>query len=453
MGMSIVEHMIEGRVESRAAGRQRIPEELAEMPPGPRLATLLAGLDRSRLNGHDLVILAMARARQVAHDQAQLLSDIAEVAHCPPGDADSPVARVTEVDEFAADEIRMALTLTRRAAEAMLALALDLTRRLPRVHAALLAGQIDLARARVFSQETSALSESAARQVVDQVIDAAEGLTTGQLAARIRRLVITTDPEAAHRRQERSVTRRRVESGLDPHGTATLAGHHLPPDRSAAAVARIDELARARKQAGDPRTMDQLRADTFLDLLDGTAGSVVGQPAAADGANASGQDRRPAPRGGVELRVPLTTLMGLSEQPGELAGWGPVIAEIARQVAQRQQRSPWRVSVYDKGRIIHHGPLRRRPTIAQAKLIKARDNTCRAPGCRVPAHRADVDHTRPYAQGGATKPDNLGVLCRHDHRLKDEGGWKVRQISEGVFIWYSRLGHQYTVTPDPPLPP
>ena len=50
------------------------------MPPGPELAVTLAGIDRDRLGGHDRVELLKARARQLAHDQAQLYADIHSVS-------------------------------------------------------------------------------------------------------------------------------------------------------------------------------------------------------------------------------------------------------------------------------------------------------------------------------------------------------------------------------------
>jgi hypothetical protein len=34
--------------------------------------------------------------------------------------------------------------------------------------------------------------------------------------------------------------------------------------------------------------------------------------------------------GTVDITVDLRTLLGLTEEPGELGGWGPVIADIAR---------------------------------------------------------------------------------------------------------------------------
>jgi hypothetical protein len=414
-------------------------EALADMPPGPELATVLARVDRAALNGYDLVEVLRARARQIAHEQAELLADMVEIAHCEAGEWDAPVARLADADDFAADEIRLALHLTRRAADSQLMLAYGLVERLPAVHAALTAGAIDLPRARVFDAETVSLPDEEARAVAASVIDAAPELTTGQLRVRLRRLVIAVDPEAAARRQREAERLRRVEHGLDSEGTATLAGYQLPPDRAATAAARIDALARAAKQAGDPRTLDTLRADLFLSILNGDDAIL----------DAAGGARR---GGGVELTVPFTTLMGLSEEPGEVKGWGPVTAEVARKVAEAQRTGcPWRVSVYDDaGILVHHDHLRRRPTAEDAAFVKARDRTCRAPGCRTPAQKADIDHTREWATGGPTVRSNLGVLCRHHHGFKGSKGVSLIQLAPGVFVWRTRLGHVYTVRPEPP---
>jgi hypothetical protein len=408
-------------------------EELAQLPPGAALAAVLARVDRSVLNGFELVEVAKATQRQVAHYQAELLATVRETAYCPPGDHTSSPERTDLPDEYAADEIRWALTLTRRAADTLLGVAFSLVERLPDVHRSLRSGDIDLPKARVLAEETADLAPPLARRMVELVLPIAGGLTTGQLRARLRRLVIAADPQAAAHRLRRAVTQRRVEHFLDPDGTATLAGRHLPPDRAATAAARIDALARAAKRAGDARTLDELRADLYLGLLNGDAPAT------------------PPTAGGVEITVPLAALMGVSDEPGHLAGWGPVLAEVARSLAQQQRDRPWRFSVHDEaGALVGHGRLRRRPSAADAAFVKARDRTCRAPGCRTPAHKADVDHTVAWEDGGPSLPGNLGVLCRHCHRYKHSSGVHVAQPTPGVFIWRTRLGHTYTTRPEPP---
>ena len=44
----------------------------------------------------------------------------------------------------------------------------------------------------------------------------------------------------------------------------------------------------------------------------------------------------------VDLRVDLDTLNELNDHPGDLAGYGPVIADIARQVAEHETKAEWR---------------------------------------------------------------------------------------------------------------
>jgi hypothetical protein len=102
-------------------------------------------------------------------------------------------------DEHAADEIRFALT--RRAADSLMASAYHLVERIPAACAALRSGRIDLPKARV-------LPPSVARQVIDLVLPIAGDLTTGQLRVRLRKLVITADPQAADRRHAQALTRR-----------------------------------------------------------------------------------------------------------------------------------------------------------------------------------------------------------------------------------------------------
>ncbi|MGE5828812.1 MAG: hypothetical protein ACM30G_10700, partial [Micromonosporaceae bacterium] len=60
--------------------RRELPDGLELMAPGPGLAAVLAGLDRASLAGPDLIVVARARARQLAHEQAQLLADVLEIA-------------------------------------------------------------------------------------------------------------------------------------------------------------------------------------------------------------------------------------------------------------------------------------------------------------------------------------------------------------------------------------
>lgn len=192
--------------------------------------------------------------------------------------------------------------------------------------------------------------------------------------------------------------------------------------------------------------MDQLRADVMVDLLTG-AGDVTG-PAGTGPGEATGASR--ARRDGVRIRVDLETLAGLADTPGELEGYGPVIAEVARQVAGAQIHQRWSFEVTDddSGMVISTGTIRRRPTAAQQRQVAAESSTCVFPGCRMPAVDCDLDHRHDWSMGGSTTVENLAPLCRHDHRIKHRLGWKYGRSSAG-HEWTTKLGHTYTTTIPP----
>ena len=410
--------------------RAVLPDELDVMPPGPELAVVLAGIDRSRCGGDDLVTLLQARARQIAHDQAQLLADVVEMAHCPT----AGVARAKHPDEFAELELACALTWTPNAAGKQLWFAMDLLKRLPTVHEAMLVGWIDQPKAWIFSDVLMPVEDDGhAQRIADLVLPDARELTTAEIARKLRKLIAQMDPEAAKRRAEKSKEGRRVESGADAAGTAWVNAFGLPIERTAAAMERLDALARANRNTGDQRTMDQLRADTFLDLLEG-------------------RYRGPAPvmrKGVVELTVPLTTLMGLDDLPGDLAGWGPVCADIARQTAAQQHAdgdAQWRFSVRDEhGNLVASGLTRRRPPAKMAAFIRADTTRCAAPGCHHPATRCDLDHRIRHTDHGVTARVNMSPLCPRHHRSKDEGGWHYLEIRHNFFVWISPRNRRYFV--------
>lgn len=145
----------------------------------------------------------------------------------------------------------------------------------------------------------------------------------------------------------------------------------------------------------------------------------------------------------------MDTLIGLCEEPGEIPGWGPVIADLARQVALRQQDSQWRITLTDPdtGAVLHNGTTRRRPTTTQARWVQATHPTCVFPTCRMPATDCDLDHTTDHQHGGPTLITNLGPACRHDHTLKHKPDWELRRTQHGRYQWTTPHGHTY---PQPP---
>jgi hypothetical protein len=152
------------------------------------------------LSGNDTVDYAAAVYRMVNHVQGLFLPAVAET-----GIAEKPLTaeRLAGPDpDFAADEIRAALCLTRSAAEGWFWLAWDLRERLPQVQAALVSGVLDLPRVKILSEWTLDLPDPAARALVAALLPRAHRLTTGQLIDEIKKLAVAIDPDWARRRYE-----------------------------------------------------------------------------------------------------------------------------------------------------------------------------------------------------------------------------------------------------------
>ncbi len=409
---------------------ESVPERLDEMAPGPVLAAFMASVDVDRLSGYDVVSVLRTHQRLVSHFQAAMYRDMLALIDVFGQDFDQPFA---EACADAEAEVRVGLGLTRRAAEAELSFALELHRRIPQVLEALSCGVIDVRRARVIEHHTIDLPVGMARAIVDQVIDEAPNLTTGELGAWLRRLRVETDPQEATSRMERAVEDRRVVLEATPSGTANLHAYDLPPDRAVAIMDRINRTARMLPTDG--RSVDQMRADVVMDLLEGQTNEVSG-----------------VRRGVIDLHVDLDTLAGMDDRAGELAGYGPVIADIARKIASGATDAEWRYTVTDPdtGAIIDTGTTRRRPTAKQRRDVQARDRTCVFPGCRMPALASDLDHRIPSAESGRTNTDDLAPLCRHCHRIRHRSNWKYRRLPDGTAEWTTKTGRTYTTRNRPP---
>jgi hypothetical protein len=416
------------------------------------------------LDDDELISVMQFWDRVASSAAAAQLAAVAELARRrprsylddPAGHLDAGDPSVPEISEFAVDEIAAALRLSRPAAGARLHVAVELTR-LPEVSAALADGLLDVPMARAVVDAVAVLDADTAVAVSRQVLPRAARQTVGQLRSALSRAVLTADPTAAEARHERAVATRHVTLQPARDGMAELWAL-LPADAAVAVFGRID--AHARREAADGRPMDARRADALVTTVLGAC-----PPAAASGEGASAATDRAATRitaetdvaasrsdagpviaaASVSVTVPVGTALGLDDEPGELAGYGPVPASMARRLAGT---TTWRKITTDPltGTVVEVGRTAYTPTAALADLVRVRDVTCRFPGCRQPAGRCDLDHVVPWPTGPTTA-DNLAALCRHHHRLKHQTQWTVRAGNTADLIWTAPTGHTYATAP------
>ena len=242
-------------------------------------------------------------------------------------------------------------------------------------------------------------------------------VTPGRLRARTQRLLLSLDPDGARRRRERAQRRRSVRLRPDQHGMAWLSAY-LPTAAALACHAALDRAAAGEPDPDDERGTDARRADALVDRL--LTGQFDGNPP---------HDAPPAVTTSVvvNVTVPLTSLVGLDSTPAVITGHGAVDAAHARELAWHPDAT-WRRLVTDPmtGTVLDIGTTRYRPPDPLARYVRARDVTCRWPGCATPASRCDLDHTIPYPIG-ATSAANLVALCRRHHRLKTLTAFDTQQ--------------------------
>ncbi|MGH3972776.1 MAG: DUF6596 domain-containing protein, partial [Pseudonocardiaceae bacterium] len=64
-------------------------------------------------------------------------------------------------------------------------------------------------------------------------------------------------------------------------------------------------------------------------------------------------------RYGIEVRVRLSTLLGIDDHPAELPGWGPIPAAAARDLVAAQHNAEWRIAIVDTEGYLLHGEVKR----------------------------------------------------------------------------------------------
>ncbi len=476
---------------------------LAAVAPGAGLAGVLERVDVVSAVDELLVETVVAGERQAAWGHLLAALAAAELSRRA---SMNPLWRepVPSRTCVAGDELAMRLGWSRAAANRLVRDGRALEGVLLPVADAVRAGLIDASKVRVLTDRLHERAYQLAWPVLDQVLPQAATRTPSQLAGDIDRALLTVAPQDAAIRLPRAIASRHVcHPRRLPDGMAGLWAV-LPAVDAARIDATLEAAARTARAAGDPRTLDQLRADTLTDLATGHAllagatllagagctAAEAGQPAAQadttclqpndatqepddaaqepddadqESEGRPGGEERPPGRAAPGIRIPkvridvtvaLSTLMGLDELPAELAGLGPIPAEQARALAAG---GTWRRIITDPltGTVLDVGRTRYRPPAPLAEHVIARDGVCAAPGCGVPGHRCDLDHTTEYhgtpangaPQRGSTAADNLGPLSTRCHRLKTDGGFTLTQIQPGVFEWHTPAGLTYRVTP------
>lgn len=197
-------------------------------------------------------------------------------------------------DRDTADEVGLALSVSRHTADRRVDLARELATRFPETHAAMQRGELDAAKAARVIDTAGPLTDDLARELDAQLSGLLAGRDASAIQQSARYRVERLDPEGAADRAERLKRRRKVELLPGADGMADLVGY-LPADVACAAYARVDAIAKSNKSRDDERSLDEIRADVFSDLLlgQGPVGPVHRNPGHRAGVEPARRQRPP----------------------------------------------------------------------------------------------------------------------------------------------------------------
>jgi hypothetical protein len=389
-----------------------------------------------RLERLELVSRLEARLAAVkARDAAEAVGF--QQAMTPP---DASMHDITYAEMSVVEEIAGVLTVSSAAAGAFV----DQSRRvcsLPLVFEALSAGAMSWQHAKVVADETEGLTPGGVVELVAHFFDPdatnpARGAAPGELIpsrfrAKVRSWRERHHPESIEKRHVKGVADRRMEYTPDRDGMARVT-LYLPGDTASAIWNRTTATARGLQGPDEPRTLTQLRPDIAASHLLGSG-------------TASEPGKVATPRADVLVTVPALSLIGLTDEPAELDGLGPIPASMARKLVAEGAESFYRVLVDPRdGAPLEIGRKNYRLTEAIKRWIRMRDAKCTFPGCTNHTPDNETDHLQAWDHGGTTGAGNLAQLCPKHHRLKHHSHWTPDPAAESESPgWTSPSGRHY----------
>ncbi|MFM2155080.1 MAG: hypothetical protein RL382_981 [Actinomycetota bacterium] len=348
------------------------------------------------------------------------------------------------VDDEEREDVATALRLSPTTAQSRIDVARVLVGHLPNTISALSTGEISVAHATVIARETATaikngLSPESVFRVEQTALAHAEFHTPGQVASKVKTAIAKLAPEDFEEIVDRARDSRRVTFYPEADGMATVIA--ILPAEDAQTVMKSIEAYILKQDAQDAAEWSVLSAD----MRRADALTAIASQALAAMANDVQPHRRPIT---ISVAIDLPTLMGLAENPGQLAGYGAIPASVARRLAADGN---WQRFVSDPttGNLLDFGREKYTPPQELVDYLLARDRICRFPGCRRTGQSSDIDHAQSWETGGETNPANLGLLCRRHHRMKTHGGWSLESNSDGSCTWKSPKGKTFFVPSRP----
>jgi len=436
---------------------ERIIALLSAIPSAKVLAEL-AAIDPHTLELAARIDYLSALERQTSWLQALMQRAIIAVAGRQASESNDPIYGIDEAER---EDISTALRLSPTSAQHKIDIARALTNHLPNTCSALAVGEISTAHATAIAREAASalnkgLPDSVIFELEERAIAYAEFHTPTQVGNLVRSVIAKATPREFEEIVEEARENRNVTCYKDIDGMSTVVAI-LPAEGAQIVMNALEAFILAgdgyriynddsdnnnsgnsaensdSNEDADPRdgrSKEMKRADALVEIASRYLASQLSELT---------PQGRPLT---VNVTIDLPTLLGLAENPGELAGYGAIPASVAREIAADAK---WKRFITEPltGNLLDFGRESYLPPQALRDFLIARDRRCRFPGCRRSAHLSDFDHAQSWESGGETSLQNLGALCRRHHRLKTHGGWKIESFSDGSCTWTSPAGKTF----------
>jgi len=251
-----------------------------------------------------------------------------------------------------------------------------------------------------------------------QLLNLAKHATVRDLRDASSRVVAAATDEAERHRQVHKS--RFLKSWRDPDGAFIIKGR-MTVANGALVMAALkpiqDEIFEAARKSGAHERPEAYAADALLALCE----KATTKQSSESGGKATRSNAV------MHIRVDIDALKRGHTEHGEvceIAGVGPIPVATATEYLGEAFLKLLVIDGVDIKTVAHMGrhipaPLR--------TAVEERDRVCQVPTCDVTLG-LEIDHIKPFAEGGAASLDNLVRLCKRHHLQKTHDGYRLKRI-------------------------
>jgi hypothetical protein len=355
------------------------------------------------------------------------------------------------VAEFSPATLAARLGLSTYSGRELMADALDLAHRLPRLWERVQALEVKASYARLVARKTRDLTREQAAYVDERVAESADGrIPWSRFELLVEAATKAADPVSAARAEEAEHARQFANpTHSDEHG---MRGFYVRGPF--AVIARLDAavafFATVLAHLGDTSSEDERRVKAILILANPVTAVDLLRSYQRWLSNESGL----APQVDYATLLPAVTvyvhLYGHADSDGiaRVEGSGPLTETWIRDHLGQDATFTVRPILDIAGQApvdAYEIPDRHRQAVhlmTPADCFPHSTNTSRS---------QQVDHTVPFRRGaaaegtGQSRLGNYGKMTVLHHRIKTHGGWQVQQPFPGIYLWRDPFGALFLV--------